>query len=89
MVLAYVYMKVSEYPPPNPVGSHRLPMSFAMFFVYFPFGLHHKIMNQIFASTDERYTTRYITIQVRSGRCLYGTYSLFPLNHRYSYVNVR
>ena len=84
MARAYTYMKVSECPPPTPpLLPPGLTPSFPALcidFVDFPLGGIMKLhMNQIFDSTDERYTIR----QVRS---VIVQRTFCPLHIRYIFV---
>ena len=62
---AYVYKEVSEYPPPTPWAYTLFPCPLQLLMLTF-FGWHHVVMNQIFDSTDDRYTIPHLTCQVRS-----------------------
>ena len=65
MARAHVYMEVSEHLPPNPWAYALFPCPLQIFRLL-SFGWHHEVMNQIFDSTDERYTIRHLADQVRS-----------------------
>ena len=64
MARAYVYMEESENPPP-PLGLRPLTLPFGAFCRFF-LGWHHEVINEIFDSTDERYSIRHLTGQMRS-----------------------
>ena len=82
MAQAYVYIEVSEYSHRNPLGVCPLPLPFVAFLLT-SFGWHHEVMNQIFDSTDERYTIRHLTGQVRSN-IVQRTFC--PLHFRYIFI---
>ena len=81
MARAYVYMEESENPPPS-LGLRPLPLPFGALCRLF-FGWHHEVMNQIFDSTDERYSIRHLTGLVRF---VIVQRTFFPLHIWYIFV---
>ena len=84
MAWALIYVKVSMYPPPNPLGLCPLPLPFATVFVE-----HHALMDTVLTQlTKDKLSVTWLvkcvlwSFNERLVPCLYGTYSVCPLYTR-------
>ena len=82
MARAFVNKEVLEYSPLTPWAYALFPCPLQLFCLLY-FGWYHEVMNQFFASTDERYTIRHLTGQVRS---VIVQRTFCPLHIRYIFV---
>ena len=79
MARAYVYLKVSEYPPPAPCTYALFPCPLQRYW-WLSFGWHHEVMSHIFDSTVESYIIRHLTDWVHSVKV---ERAFCPLNIRF------
>ena len=79
-VWSQIRMLLVRVPPPR---AHALFAYHLERFCCFFFGWHHEVMNQIFYSTDERYSIRHLTGQVRF---VIVKRTFYPLLIQYKFV---